>query len=75
MILFISSSICLLWMVTFVLVNVAMHQLSHICATKINALDVICGNTLDLVASFGSVVSWRLLSCIHFNNISFGSLT
>ena len=41
---FILGSICLLYVFTYVFVNMAMYPWSHSCATKINAPDVICGN-------------------------------
>ena len=62
-------------MITYVLVKVAMHLWSNICATEINAPTVICGNIRYLVASFGSAASWILTSCVHFNNVTFGSWT
>ena len=47
-------------MVTFVLVKVAMHLWEDRCATKSNARDVIYGNKLYLVDSFGSMDIWNL---------------
>ena len=72
---FIWGSICLLWIVTSVLVNMDMHPWSHSCATNINAPDVVCGNTWALVSSFGGEASCRFPPCVYFNTVPFGSWT
>ena len=55
------------------LVKVDKYPCSHSCITKINEPDVLCGNTLALVSSFGSASSWILPSCVDFNTVTFGS--
>ena len=59
-------------MLTFVLVEVAVHPWSHSCVTKINAPDVICCHSLSLVASFGSEETCRFPSFVDFNTVPFG---
>ena len=70
---FILVFICLLQMVTFALVKVSMHMWSYSCATNINAPDVTCGGTRELVVSFCIKVSWRFPSCVNFHTTPFGS--
>ena len=65
----IRGSICLLYMIKFVLVKVDMHLLSHSCAAEINEPNVIYGNTQYLVASFGSAMIWIPPSCADFNTV------
>ena len=67
--------IFLLYMVTYMLVKVAMNPWPHIRATKINAPDVIRGNTWYLVDYFGIEESWILPSYVYFNTVTFGSWT
>ena len=60
-------------MVTYVLAKVSEYLWSISCDAQINTLDVMYGNTRALVTSDGSASSWRFLSCVDFNTVTFGS--